>query len=198
MNCNESITLTQGKTYRKIIRWETSPILYRAISAITQGAPVSITSVDHDIPDGWRVAVVSVKGMKDINAAHSPPKDSDYHAATVINSNTVELNDVNSSDFKTYQNGGYLQFNSPVDLTGYVARMAIKDKSGGTLLTTLTDGAGILIDNNAKTITILFTAIQTADYTWSRGVYELELESPDGDVTALLAGQIIINKEITD
>jgi hypothetical protein len=135
MAASKDFTIEQGKTWNQIVRWETSPIVYKAISAITQAAPAQITTLaSHGIPSGWRVAVVSVKGMTAINAATSPPKDKDYHVATVISPTLVELNDVNSAEYKTYTSGGYLQYNTPADLNGFTASMSIKTKIGTPVL----------------------------------------------------------------
>lgn len=192
------LVLEKGKTFRYVVRWETDVITYSPISAISQAAPVVITSTAHGVPDGWRVAVVSVKGMTQINADSSPPKDKDYNAATVTNVNTVKLNAVNTSMYKAYASGGYLQYFTPAALAGFTARMSIKDKVGGTQLLRLdTTNAGIALDDVAKTITLTITATATAALTFSKGVYDLELVSSTGVVTALLAGKVTVTNEVT-
>lgn len=85
-----------------------------------------------------------------------------------------------------------------MDLTGYTARLAVKDKIGGTVLLSLTtENGGIAIDNVAKTITLTIAATATDDFTWTRGVYDLELISPAGVVTALISGKVTVTKEVT-
>lgn len=198
MAVTKDLIILQGKTFALPLRYESTPVVYKPITGITQSAPVSITAPAHGIPNGWRVAVVSVKGMTEINAEANAVKDKDYHIATVVNANTVELNDVNSTDFKTYVSGGYLQFNTPVDLAGATARMSVKDKVGGTeLLSLTTENGGITIDNTAKTITLNVTAVASAALTWTKGVYDLELIGTGGTVTALLTGKVAVTKEVT-
>lgn len=193
----KALVILQGKTFAQTVRWEATPYVYKPISAVTQGAPCRITATGHGIPNGWRVAVVSVKGMTQLNAENIPPRDRDYTPATVIDANTVELNEVNSSGYKAYTSGGYLQFYTPVDLSGYTARMSIKDKVGGTeLLALTTANSRITLDTVAKKINLLISATDTAALTWSRGVYELEMESPTGVVTTLLSGSVSVTKEI--
>lgn len=192
------IVIQQGKTFNQVVRWESTPIVYKAISAITQAAPVQITATAHGVPAGWRVAVVSVKGMLQINAKNPTPRPSDYHPATVVSANAITLNDVNSADYTAYQSGGYLQYNTPVDMAGFTGRMTIKDKVGGTVLETLTTANGkIVLDNTAKTITILLDAVTTAAYPWTVGVYDLEMVSAGGVVTAILSGRVTVAKEVT-
>lgn len=194
----KSLTILQGKTYELPVHWEVEPIVYKAITGITQAAPAVVTCVGHGVPDGWRVAIVSVKGMTQINAKNSPPKDSDYVIAKKLTTDTLELNTVNAADFKAYTSAGYVQYNTPQDLTDYVARMDIKDKVGGTVLMSLTtENLRILIDNTSKTIKLDIDAADTAAITWKKGIYDLELESPSGVVTALMFGTVTVTNEVT-
>lgn len=195
---SKDLTIQQGKTFSLVLRWETVPIIYKDITGITQAAPARLTVPAHGVPDGWRVAVTNVKGMTEINAEANNVKDRDYVTATVIDSNTIELNGVNSAGFKAYVSGGVLQYNTPVDLTGYSARMSIKDKIGGTELFSLTSVDGrIALDSAKKTITLNVVATDTAAITWKKGVYDLELVSGGGVVSALLSGAVYVTKEVT-
>lgn len=191
-------TITRGKTFQRRMRWEAPPYVYKPISAIAQSAPVRITATGHGILDGQSAAVVSVKGMVEMNAAKMPPEAKDYRRVTVVDPNTVEFNEVNSASFKAYVSGGYLQYRTPVDMTGYTARMHVKDKIGGVLLLSLTtENGGITLDNVAKTITLLVSALDTAAITWKAGVYDLEMVSALGVVTELYSGKITVSGEVT-
>lgn len=136
------LEFTRGKTFGPlVIRWETNAIIYKQISAISQTAPVRMTVTGHNIPNGWRAAVSGVKGMVEINVADpSRIRDDEYHQVTVIDANTVEMNEVNAAGFRTYASGGYLQYNTPADLTGQTARLAIKAKAGESNLLKCTVG----------------------------------------------------------
>lgn len=198
MSCakTEDFVIWMGKSFRRVIRWESKPYLYRAITGITKAAPAVITATSHSIPDGWRVAVVSAQGMTEINALNAPPRDSEFMAARVLTSSTIALDDVDSSQFTTYSSGGYLQLFTPVDLTGMLARYKVKDKVGGTTLVSLTSSSGITISNTTKTITIDITAAATAAYTWTTGVHELEMEDSNGFVTGLFDGSVEVKREV--
>lgn len=198
MAATKDFSIGQGKTFNPVLRWGAPPYIYKPITGITQAAPAVVTAASHGVPDGWRVAVVSVKGMTQINAENNPPKSGDYVIATPLNSNTVELNEVNASEYKPYVSGGYLQFLTPVDMTGFTARMSIKDRVGGTEYVSLTtENGGIVIDNTNKKISLLISATDTSEFTWTRGVYELEMVSAGGIVTLLLEGKITVSKEVT-
>ena len=195
-----NLVFRQGETFLRIIRWETTPFVYKAITAITKAAPVAITAIGHGLKTGWRVAVVSVQGMTEINALNDPPRDNELKQVTVVDDDTV-LNRVNRSDFTTYVGpSGYLQFYTPVDLTGYEAHMMIKDRVGGTVLAELTsDGVDnrIVIDAVNNTITITVAADDTAAFTFSSGTYDIEMVSPTGAVTTIYYGSVSVTKEVT-
>lgn len=193
-----NITIQQGSDYIQEVRWETVPIVYKAISSISNAAPALIQAIGHGIPDGWRVAITSVKGMEEINASGTPPKERDYHFATKVDVDNISINDINAASFGAYLSGGYVQYNTPVELTGFTARMSIKDRIGGTLLATLTDANGkIVLDPTGHTIKIKLGAVETAGYTWVSGVYDLELVSAAGVVTSLLQGNVSLLQEVT-
>lgn len=193
----KDLQITQGKTFSLVLRWETEPIQYKKITAITQDAPVRLTVTAHGIPNGWRCAVTNVKGMAEINAEANNLKDKDFNPVTVIDPNTIEINAINAAGFRPYVSGGILQFNTPVNMTGYTARLSIKDKVGGTLLKSLTtENAGITLDVAACTITITISATDTAQFDWKKAVYELEMVSPSDVVTALLFGGATVSKEV--
>lgn len=174
-------------------------MVYRDIQFISQSAPVRITVPTDGLPDGWRVAISNCKGMPEINAVANEIIDSDYHQVTVIDTLNIDLNDINAVGFKPYQSGGVLQFNTPVDMDGFTARMQIRDKIGGKVLFTLdTASGGIAIDNIKRTITLNLSATTTAGITtWKKGVYELEMTSATGEVTSLLSGSVAVIAEIT-
>ena len=194
------ITIVRSDTYSEVLRWEQPVLVYKAITAITKlGAPV-ITATGHGVPDGWRCAVVSVKGMTEINAANWPLKDKDFRKATVLSSSTVELNDINAADFKDYISGGFLVYYAPVVLTGFTSRMSIKDKIGGTELVSLTTvNSKIVIDTANYKITRTLDATATAALTWKKGVFDHEMVS--GDVTPVVTkidgGAVFVEQEAT-
>ena len=206
----KDLTIQQGKTFSLVLRWETEPVVRKAITAISLafGAPRLSFATAHGLATGWRAYVSRAKGMVQINAANEPPRSPDFHPATVIDATTVEFNDINPVDdngreWPAYTEGGFLCWNTPVDLTGYTARMKIKDKVGGTVLAS-TDALdtpknvlAIAIDNTGKTITLSIPATATDDFTWKTGVYDIEMVSASGVVTVILSGKVTVTKEVT-
>ena len=194
---SKPLAFVQGSTFSLVLRWEKEPIVYKPVTTIAQTAPVRITAPAHGLVGGWRAAVVGGKGMDELRAVPNEIKDRDYHQATVIDADTIEFNDVNAAGFKPYVNGAHLQYNTPVDLTGYIARLVIKNKVGGAVLFEMTtENARLLLDPALHTITLTASAEDLAAQTWVKGVYELELESPSGVVTKLMNGDVTVAKEI--
>lgn len=193
-------TIKQGSTFSRVLRWESPTLVYKDISAIAKSAPVSITATSHGVPSGWRVAFQSIKGMTQLNALNTPLKDKDFVTATAVDANTLTINSINAKDFGTYTSGGVVVYRQPVDLTGYSARMQIKNKLTDTtnILSLTSDlNGGIVIDNATKTISVTMTAVQTTALTFKNAVYSLEMVSPGGVVTEILNGKLTLDKEVT-
>ena len=182
----------QGSTFKEILRWESSSKAYAPITGITKAAPMVITSANHTIPAGWRVKVTNVAGMTDINSSDN------YQTVSSITTNTLVFNDVNSLAFKDYTSGGVLEYNVPNNLAAVTARMQIRPSAASdTIIDTLTTENGkIIVDNTAKTITILVDAITTAGYTFQTAVYSMEL-IVSGEVIPFIYGNLSLEKEIT-
>lgn len=85
---------------------------------------------------------------------------------------------------------------TPIDLTGYTARMKIRQLKTDAEIISLTSSSGITIASGGS-ITILITATQTAALPTCRGRYDLELQDSTGVVTRLLQGDVEISAEVT-
>lgn len=89
----------------------------------------------------------------------------------------------------------------PVNLTGYTARMQIRDHVGAAdppLASLSTDpGGGITISDDGQTLTVTFTGAQTAAFTWEHAVYDLLLTAPDGTADRLLRGEAEVSQAVT-
>jgi hypothetical protein len=202
------LTIAQGKTYQQVFHWEEKPIVRKPITGISfaSGAP-NIQVVGHGLVSGWGCAVKGVKGPTQLNAVNNPLRKTDYHEATVLDSDNIELNDVDPFDengkiWPSWVSGGFLQYNTPVNLVGYTARMSLKDKVGGTELFRFDSVAGpttglITLDNVAKTITLSATDAQTAALVARRDVDDLEMVSALGKVTAISTGVVTVSTEVT-
>ena len=191
---DKEILIERGKLFTMVVRWETEPIVRKAITAISlaSGAP-RLTIPSHGIPDGWKGEVYGVEGMKPIN-------DVGEQSLTVIDANTIELNKVTPTDdngkmWPAYTSGGFIQFNTPKDIANYTPVIDFKDKVGGTVwLSSQAANAPLDVitataDNATKTITLRIPATDTevVPTTIKKGIAELEMHhtSDTSDVVKL-------------
>jgi hypothetical protein len=133
--------------------------------------------------------------MKEINVTG----EDDYYLATNTTSNTVTLNQVNSSNYTSYTSGGVIEYNLPIPLTGYTAQMQIRETldSANIIIELTNSNGGIVIDPSDSTISIFITAAQTRAFTFPTAVYSLELTDTSGVVTTLVTGNLTLVQEVT-
>lgn len=182
----------QGSTFREVFRWESSTKTYVPITQITKTAPVVVTAPAHNMPVGWRAKITGVAGMKEINSSDT------YHTATAKTVDTVTFNAINATGYTTYTQGGVLEYNTPVDLTGYTGRMQIRSSLSATsFIAELTSAnGGITVDNAQKTITVYIAASATAAFTFNSAVYSLELVNST-EVVPFCTGTLTLVQEVT-
>lgn len=86
-----------------------------------------------------------------------------------------------------------------VDLTDYIARMQIRsDVAASSVIVSCSTLANYMnIDGSSGTIVVSIPATVTSTFTNTSGVYDLELESPDGVVTRLLEGNVRLSLNVT-
>ncbi len=181
----------QGSTFSETLRWESATKIYAPITAITKTAPMVVTSTNHGIPQGWRVKITGVVGMKEANM-------SEPSVVTSVTQDTVTFNSINALGYTTYTSGGVLEYNQPVDLAGFTARMQIRARLDDTaIIKELTTENGLIVINNTtKTIGLNISATDTAAFSFQTAVYSLELVN-GVVVTPFANGTITLIREVT-
>lgn len=93
----------------------------------------------------------------------------------------------------TWKSGGAV-----VNVTGYSARMQIREQmdSASPLISLISPG-DITIGGVDGLITVKISAAATAAITADKGVFDLELIAPNGNVRRLLQGVVIFRKNVT-
>lgn len=89
---------------------------------------------------------------------------------------------------------------NPVDITGYTVRMQgrLSVESSATVLDWDTAGGEItLSDPSNGKFKFAADPTTTGALDFTRGVYDLEIESPGGVVRRLLEGELILAKQVT-
>ncbi len=89
---------------------------------------------------------------------------------------------------------------TPINLTGYSARMQVRQKYASTTpLISLTSPSDITLGGALGTIVAKISASVTKDLTIKQGVYDLELVPPSGaaDAFRLVEGAVTVTPEVT-
>jgi len=81
---------------------------------------------------------------------------------------------------------------TPTDLTGALVESEIRDRPAGTLITPMT--CTITLPN----IIDLFLAAEASHDLPQKGVWDVQIEFPTGDVMTPLAGPVTITADVTD
>jgi hypothetical protein len=86
---------------------------------------------------------------------------------------------------------------NPVNLTGYTARMKVKNTIRNNVVVSITHLSGITLGGSAGTIDLAISAADTTTLIPGKYSYDLELVAPGGTVTRLIRGHFTVTPEVT-
>jgi hypothetical protein len=88
---------------------------------------------------------------------------------------------------------------SVVDFTGSTAQMHAREAYGSstTLFELTTTNGGIILGGLAGTIKLKMAAAATAQLSFTRAVYDLEVVSSTGKVYKVIKGSVFLKREVT-
>lgn len=87
---------------------------------------------------------------------------------------------------------------SPIDVTGYLARMQARaTPASATPFISLTQGSGISVGDTNGLFVISMSATATAALAPFEGVYDFEIEDPAGNVYLVMGGKFTCLAEVT-
>jgi len=86
-----------------------------------------------------------------------------------------------------------------IDLTGCTARMHVRTRLGDPLpfLILTTENGRIALGGVTGTVDLFISDADTTAIQQNGGVYDLEIQHPNGDVTRLAEGSVTVSKEVT-
>lgn len=98
-----------------------------------------------------------------------------------------------------WKTGATVATATAVDVTGYEARLQVREYSYSTetLVDVDSDDGHITVGTTDGTFTIEFSNAETAAWTWREGVFDLEAVAPDGTVTKIWRGTMRVISEVT-
>lgn len=196
----KDFTIRRGSTFRWVIRVEQPQAVYVPITAIDKSAPVRLHAAGHGLADGRRFLVTGAKGLVALNAKNNPPRATDYLKAKVIDADTIEVNAINAINLAAYTGGGVLQYNAPLDMTGYEIRMQARasEKSATVVFAASTTDGKIVMQPDGMSALLTLPEALTAAITAASAVYDVEFVAPDGSVPfAMPQAKITFVGEVT-
>jgi len=86
-----------------------------------------------------------------------------------------------------------------IDLTGATVRMQIRDNysAQNAAISLTTPNTGIAFTANTGEFIITITATQTESIPFRQGVYDIEVEYPNGTVERILEGRVKVSTQVT-
>ena len=196
----KDITIRRGSTFRWVIRVEQPKVVYVPITAIDKTAPVRLHAVAHGLTSGRRFLVTGAKGLTALNAKNSPPRATDYHKASVVDADTIEVNNTNAANAAAYTGGGMIQYNAPLDMTGYEIRMQARasEKSDVIVFAASTTDGKIVMQPDGMSAVLTLPDALTSAITASSAVYDVEFVAPDGSIPFVMPqAKITFEGEVT-
>ena len=189
MSCSDPcqpLAIEVGITYVQVYRYGGSPLVYKPISAVTTYLPLTVTATGHGVTAGWPIAF---NGLGEgVDASNWPPSNKDFFYATVIDANTISVNDLDATALTAYVSGGLLAYYTPTSLAGGTAVFTLSSVDNcGNETVVLTTNA--VLDDTGKTITLTLTAAQTAAFTPGAYVYSLIMTDAGSNVIVIDEGQ---------
>jgi hypothetical protein len=192
------IVIKQGVTFAQQLKYCQPVLTVKPITGATKSGQAVLTVPSHGLAVDWLVWVVGVAGMTKINHRSDQLKRvSDAYRAYYVDANTIRL-DLDTTRFSDYVSDGELLYLPPVDLTGYTARMKVKqpDIEGTVVVELTTENGGITLNANGE-ILVTIAAAATELFDFEAGVYDLEIVSASGVVTRVVSGAVLLDREVT-
>lgn len=199
MTAKYNFTVNKGATFNPVLLYSQSTFTVKAITGITKSGRAVVSAPSHGLTRDWSVYVVGVVGMDRLNHRSEDLNiPSKAYIARYVDANSLRL-DVDTTRMEAYSSGGELLYRPPVNLTGYTARMHIRDSvdASTTIATLTTENGGITLGGAAGTVELLMAAAATSAIAVSQAVYDLEIVDTLLKVTRLLEGSITFKKEVT-
>lgn len=193
------ISIKQGSTFQLTLKYGQPQFAVKAITGVTKSGQAVVTATGHGLTVDWPVWVVGVAGMDQLNHTSDELRDAcAAYYAYYVDANSLRL-DVDTTRFNAYTSGGEVLYHPPVNLTGFTARMQIREtvESTTVLHSLTTENGGITLGGAAGTIALTISASDTAAFTFDTAVYDLEVVSGGGVVTEIASGAVLMNNEVT-
>lgn len=201
----QDLEIIQGKTFEAAFGWAQGKFVWKAISGVSQAAPLQLTAVGHDLKDGWPYWISDLKEPACLNNVKNgcegePDELGEPYLAEVVDGNTLAINHLNGARFKAYASGGAIRYYAREDIINYTALMQVRrsEKDETVLFQASSEGVAPMIvgDEGAATFYLTIPAEAFDEAAFTCGVYEIEITSPDGKRYQLAYGSFSVSRDV--
>lgn len=190
----------RGATFKKAWALYAGEDRVKGITAVSRGFPTVITAPGHELPAGdIPVSLLSLGPLttRDTDGAQSH-ETKDRILASKIDADNFAVK-VDSTAFAEFAPGGYLVYTPPQDLTNYLARAHFRvdvDAPDPPLLA-LDETDGLSLGATEGTVDLTITDERTTAMEEDLTYWNVELESPLGEVLRLDEGTLELTPDVT-
>ena len=193
------LDMEQGATFNYTFHWYAGGKFMAPIEEITVGYPTRIKVTAHGLPSVSDTPVILsgiITDGKDGSILNS--HDTGIEEAIYIDADYFDMPQSTVGQ-EWCKGSGELTYHTPSDITGFTARMHIREKwhSITPIVELTTENGGITLTVEDASIELTLLPAATALYTFNKAVYDIELISPGGEVTRIIEGTITLYKEVT-
>jgi len=201
-----NLEMDQGATFTTTFNWYGGGKFMAPIEDICIGYPTRITVTDHLLPSNSDTPVIISGVEPSADNDQASKKRMELLNSTELGIAEVIYVDANNFDVPistvkcNWETGtGEITWHKPTPITGFTARMHIREKWHSTdfIHELTTENGGITLTVEDASIQIDITAADTTAFTFNIAVYDIEMISPTGEITRVVEGTIKLIKEIT-
>lgn len=202
----QDLEVIQGKTFPASFGWAQGKFVWKPITGVSNGAPVSLTVVGHDLKDDWPYWVSGIKKPGCLNnwvdgcPGTSDAVVGDPYMAEVVDVDTLSINHINGMELDAYTSGGVIRYYAREDITGYEAVMQVRSSVGSDTVLFEASSTGvdplITVDPVTATFSLTIPADAFAAATFREAVYEIEITAPAGQKYRLAYGALSLCREL--
>jgi hypothetical protein len=85
----------------------------------------------------------------------------------------------------------------PVDLTGYVGSMMIRELRVDPVPLVTVDPSNITVNSGTRQVTVRIPSSVSETFDWERGVYDVYVTGPGGDAWRIVEGRVTNSQAVT-
>jgi hypothetical protein len=192
---NFPLDIAQGATFSNTFHWYAGDTFMAPIEEIIVGYPTIIKVTAHGLPSVSDTPVIlsGIDGCEILNS-----KDLGIDEAIYIDADHFKMRASTVKDCWGV-GSGEITWIEPTDITGFTARMQIREKWHSTAFIheLTTENGGITLRVADAAIILEISPAVTETFKFNQAVYDVEMISPGADVTRIFEGIVTLHKEVT-